>query len=309
MQVNAHGSGSYGPVQADFRCRAADYLRALAASCAACHGFGGATAAKYLRLLSGHSLDVVLVEPEPAFVSCPVSNLVVGGLRQLADITTPYESLRSRHGVTLVRDRAAQIDTQRKTVQLAQGPQIRYDKLVLAPGVDLMFDEVQGLAGAHATGRILHAWKAGPETVGLFRQIEAMRNGGVFAITVPEQPYRCPPGPYERASLVAAYLQKHKPRSKVLILDANPDVTSKAALFKRAWAELYPGLVEYRSQHKAVAVDAAGLTVRFDVQEDVRADVLNVLPPMRAGSLALLAGLANATKTSISWATPSRMQR
>ena len=256
-------------------------------------GYGGATAAKYVRLLSDHRIDVVLVEPNPAFVSCPISNLVVGGVRSLADITTSYDGLR-RHGVTVVHDTVASIDAVKKTVRLAGGPEIRYDKLVVSPGVDLMFDSVQGLRQAQADGRILQAWKAGPETVALFKQLEAMRDGGVYAIAIPEAPYRCPPGPYERASLVAAYLKANKPRSKVLILDANPDVTSKGPLFKKAWADLYPGMVEYRGQHKATSVDAATLTLKLEVQDDVKADVLNVLPPMRAGAIAVQAGLANA---------------
>ena len=257
-------------------------------------GYGGATAAKYIRLLSDYSLDVVLVEPNPAFVSCPISNLVVGGVRQLPDITTSYDALRSRHGVTIVRDTVSSIDVARKTARLAGGPEIRYDKLVLSPGVELMFESIQGLRQAHADGQILQAWKANEETVALFKQIEAMRDGGVYAITIPEAPYRCPPGPYERASVVASYLKKAKPKSKVLVLDANPDVTSKAGLFKKAWSELYGGMLEYRGQHKAVAVDARARTVKFEVQDDVKADVLNVLPAMRAGSLAVQTGLANA---------------
>ena len=257
-------------------------------------GYGGATAAKYIRLLSDHQLDVVLIEPNRAFVSCPISNLVVGGVRQMADITTSYDGLRSKHGVTIVHDMVASIDAARKTVKLAGGPEIRYDKLVLSPGVELMFDGVQGLKQAHADGRILQAWKAGPETTALRQQLQAMRDGGVFAIAIPEAPYRCPPGPYERASVVAAYLKANKPKSKVLILDANPDVTSKGPLFKKAWAELYGDMVEYRSQHKASAVDAKTMTLKFEVQDDVKADVLNVLPPMRAGALAVQTGLANA---------------
>lgn len=256
-------------------------------------GYGGATAAKYARILSDYKIDVVLVEPQTSFVSCPVSNLVVGGTRTLAEVTSSYDALASRHGVTLVRDMAAGIDAAKKTITLASGATIRYDKLVLSPGIDLMFDGVQGLREAQAAGRILQAWKAGPETLALRKQLEAMSDGGVYAIAIPEAPYRCPPGPYERASIVAAYFKRAKPRSKVLILDANPDVTSKPGLFKKAWSELYPGMVEYRPQHKATAVDAKTNTVKFDVQDDVKADVLNVLPPMRAGAIAVAAGLAN----------------
>jgi sulfide dehydrogenase [flavocytochrome c] flavoprotein subunit len=173
---------------------------------------------------------------------------------------------------------------------------VHYDKLVLAPGVDMMWDGVQGLKAAHDAGVILHGWKAGAETLALRRQLEAMPDGGTCAIVIPEAPYRCPPGPYERASVVAAYFQRQKPRSKVLILDGNPDVTSKGPLFKKAWSEIYGPMVEYRPQHKAVAVDAATRTVKFEVQDDVRADVLNVLPPMRAGSLAVQTQLNNANQ-------------
>ena len=257
-------------------------------------GYGGATAAKYIRLLSDQGIDVMLIEPNRQFVSCPVSNLVLSGDRTMADITSPYGGLASRHGVRIVHDRVAAIDADKRQLRLDGGAKVAYDKLVLAPGIDMVWDSVAGLQAAHATGEILHAWKAGPETVALRRQLEALRDGGTFAIVVPEAPYRCPPGPYERASMVAAYFKRHKPRSKVLILDANPDVTSKGPLFKKAWAELYPGMVEYRAQHKAVAVDAATRSVRFEVQDDVRADVLNVLPTMRAGQLAVQTGLANA---------------
>nr|WP_242616947.1 NAD(P)/FAD-dependent oxidoreductase [Rivibacter subsaxonicus] len=256
-------------------------------------GYGGATAAKYVRLLSDHKIDVVLVEPEAAFISCPLSNLVLAGTGKLGDLTVSYEALQRRHGVKLVRDRASRIDPAAKTVTLAGGASIRYDKLVLSPGIELMFDRVEGLAAAQQSGQVLQAWKAGPETEALFRQLQAMRDGGTYAITIPEAPYRCPPGPYERACMVAAYFKREKPKSKVLILDANPDVTSKGPLFKKAWAELYPGMVEYRPQHKTVAVDAKGGAIKFEVQEDVKADVLNVLPPMRAGRIAVDTGLAN----------------
>jgi sulfide dehydrogenase [flavocytochrome c] flavoprotein subunit len=257
-------------------------------------GYGGATAAKYVRLFSDYRIDVVLIEPQSHFVSCPISNLVVGGSRSLAELTTSYDALAARHGVQMVRDMAASIDAAKKTVTLASGASIRYDKLVLSPGIELMFDGIEGLRAAQEAGQILQAWKAGPETLALRQQLEAMRDGGVFAITIPEAPYRCPPGPYERASLVAAYFKRAKPKSKVLILDANQDVTSKPGLFKKAWSELYPGMVEYRPQHKAVAVDAKASTLKFEIQDDVKADVLNVLPPMRAGALAVQSGLANA---------------
>lgn len=256
-------------------------------------GYGGATAAKYVRLLSDYKIDVVLVEPNEAFVSCPISNLVIGGSRQIAEVTSPYGELTRRHGVTIVRDSAAAIDTAKRSVRLAGGATIGYDKLVVSPGVELQFGSIEGLQAAHAGGQILQAWKAGPETVALRRQLEAMPDGGVYAITVPEAPYRCPPGPYERACQVAWYFKNHKPRSKVLILDANPDVTSKGPLFKKVWAEQYQGIVEFRGQHRVTAVDAKAGLIKFDVQEDVKAQVINALPAMRAGSIAVQAGLNN----------------
>ena len=257
-------------------------------------GYGGATAAKYVRLLSAQRIDVTLVEPDPAFVSCPLSNLVLGGSKAMTDITLPYDTLERGYGVRRIRDRVERIEAEARIAVLASGARLPYDKLVLSPGVELMWDGVAGLRAANEQGRILQAWKAGAETTALRRQLEAMRDGGTYAITIPEAPYRCPPGPYERACQVASYVKTAKPRSKVLILDANPDVTSKGALFKRVWAESYPGIVEYRSQHKATAVDAAAGIVKFEVQDEVRADVLNVLPPMRAGAIAVQSGLANA---------------
>jgi NADPH-dependent 2,4-dienoyl-CoA reductase/sulfur reductase-like enzyme len=254
-------------------------------------GYGGATAAKYVRWLSDYKIDVVLIEPQEAFISCPISNLVLSGVKQMADITTPYSALSKRHGVTVVKDIAKSIDTRAKTVTLGGGATIGYDKLIVSPGIDLQYDTIEGLRAANASGQILQAWKAGPETVALRRQLEAMPDGGVFAITIPEAPYRCPPGPYERASVVAGYLKANKPRSKVLILDANQDVTSKGPLFKRVWNEQYKGILEYRAQHKVTAVDAKAGVIKFDVQEDVKAQVLNVLPAMRAGAIAVQTGL------------------
>lgn len=257
-------------------------------------GYGGTTASKYIRLLSDYTIDVMMVEPNRQFVSCPVSNLVIGGQRKMADITNPYNGLSNKHGVRIVHDMVTSVDAVKKTATLAGGTVVQYDKLVMSPGIDFMWDQTEGLKAAHEAGQILHAWKAGAETVALRQQLEAMRDGGTYAITIPEAPYRCPPGPYERASVIAAYFKKAKPKSKVLILDGNPDVTSKGPLFKKAWAELYGGMVEYRPQHKAIGVDAKTRTVKFEVQDDVKADVLNVLPVMRAGALAVNTGLANA---------------
>ena len=256
-------------------------------------GYGGATAAKYLRMWSDKRIDVTLVEPNTSFISCPISNLVVGGYKQMSDITVPYDNLSRRHGVKVVHDTVASIDPAKKTVKLAGGDTLAYDRLVVSPGIDLIWSSVQGLQAASQEGRILQAWKAGAETAALRRQLEAMPDGGVYALTIPEAPYRCPPGPYERASVVAAYFKQAKPKSKVLLLDANADVTSKGPLFKKVWAEQYKGILEYRPKHKAVAVDANTNTVKFEVNDDVKADVLNVLPSMRAGTIAQQTGLAN----------------
>jgi len=256
-------------------------------------GYGGATAARYLRLWSGNAVDVTLVEPQAAFVSCPLSNLVLGGSKAMADITVPYDALARRHGIRLARDRAVAIDPSQRQVRLAGGQRLRYDRLVLSPGVDMLTAELPGLARPGGD-QVLHAWHAGPQTAALRRQIEAMPDGGTVAIIIPLAPYRCPPGPYERACQVAHYLKQHKPRSKVLVLDANPDITSKAELFRRVWATQYAGLIEYRPQYTTVDVDPATHTLKFDVQDDERADVLNVIPAQRAGAIAVAAGLATA---------------
>ena len=256
-------------------------------------GYGGATAAKYVRLLSDYKMDVVLIEPNGAFISCPISNLVVGGSKQIADVTTSYATLSKNHGVIMVKDMAVSIDSAKKTVTLGGGSAIAYDKLIVSPGIELNMASIEGLAAAHSSGQILQAWKAGAETVALRKQLQDMPDGGVYAITIPTAPYRCPPGPYERACQVAWYFKNNKPKSKVLILDANPDVTSKGPLFKKVWANEYKGIIEYRGDHKVTAVDAQTGKMKFEVQEDVRANVLNVLPAMRAGTIARQAGLNN----------------
>ena len=257
-------------------------------------GFGGATCAHYLKMWGGN-VDVTLVERNAAFISCPISNLVVGGFRAMSDITRGYDTLRAA-GVKVVQDEVLAIDPIKKTVRLKGGSPLSYDRLVVSPGVDFMFEQVGGLEREINAGRVAHAWKAGPQTELLRRQLESMPDGGVVAMTIPKAPYRCPPGPYERACQVANYLKKNKPKSKVIILDANPDVISKPGLFKKVWAEQYAGILEYRPQFNVTAVDAKTKTLKFDVQDDLKADVLNILPAMRAGDLAVQGGIANANK-------------
>lgn len=256
-------------------------------------GYGGATVAKYLDLWSNGTLDITLVEADPAFVSCPLSNLVLGGSKQLSDITVSYDGLVKR-GIKVRLDIARAVDPVRGTVRISDQQDLPYDRLVLSPGVDMLYDEVEGMGGADAQARVLHAWKAGPQTLALRRQLEAMRDGGVFVISIPRAPYRCPPGPYERACQVAWYFKLAKPRSKVLILDGNEDVISKKALFIKAWNEDYKGIVEYRPNYVLTGVDVATLTAKFETADDVRADVLNVIPPQRAGAIAAQAGVITA---------------
>jgi len=265
-------------------------------------GFGGATAAKYIRMWDP-SIDVVLVEREASFVSCPISNLVLAGYSSMQEITRGYDGLR-RHGVQVVRDEATAVDPAKKVVRLARGGDLAYERLVISPGIDFTFGDIAGYEAAMQEGSVLHAWKAGPQTVALRRQLEEMRDGGVYILSVPLAPYRCPPGPYERASMVAAYFKQAKPRSKVLVLDANPDVTSKPGLFKRAWTDLYQGILEFRGNSRAVAVDGKSRTVKLEL-EDVKGDVINVVPPHRAGEIAAKSGLitTNNRWCDVDWST------
>jgi sulfide dehydrogenase [flavocytochrome c] flavoprotein chain len=265
-------------------------------------GFGGATAAKYIRMWDP-SIDVVLVERDASFVSCPISNLVLAGYSSMQEITRGYDGLQ-RHGVQVVRDEVTAVDPSKKTVRLSRGGEIGYERLVVSPGIDFTFGDVAGYEAAMQDGTVLHAWKAGPQTVALRRQLEEMRDGGVYILSVPLAPYRCPPGPYERASMVAAYFKQAKPRSKVLVLDANPDVTSKGALFKRAWTDLYQGILEFRGNSRAVAVDGKSRTVKLEL-EDVKGDVINVVPPHRAGDIAAKSGLitTNNRWCDVDWRT------
>jgi NADPH-dependent 2,4-dienoyl-CoA reductase/sulfur reductase-like enzyme len=266
-------------------------------------GFGGATAAKYLRLWSQGRVAVTLVEPNHSFVSCPISNLVIGGSRTLADITVGYQGLR-RWGVNVVHDTVAAIDAERGLVRLASGIAWSFDRAVVSPGIDFMYEQVQGMS-ADATTRVPHAWKAGAQTVLLRRQLEAMPDGGVVAMSIPLAPYRCPPGPYERACQIAWYLKHAKPRSKLVVLDANPQIVSKGPLFTRAWKDAYDGILEYRADAAVAEVDVAGRTFVLERGDRVRADVLNLIPPMRAGDIARTSGLvtANGRWCEVDWTT------
>ena len=255
-------------------------------------GYGGATAAKYIRMWSDGKVDVTLVERDGEFISCPLSNLVIGGSKGLADITVPYSGL-DKWGIRRVRDEAIAIDPAARTVKLAGGTTLPYDRLILSPGVDFIWEQVPSLNSAAAQAKVLHAWKAGPQTVALRRQLEAMPDGGVFVMHIPKAPYRCPPGPYERACQVAYYLSTQKKKSKVILLDANEDVQSKKGLFMSAWSGRYKGYVEYRPNSALVDVDVATLTAKLDF-DSVKADVINVIPPQHAGAIARQLGMANA---------------
>ena len=254
-------------------------------------GFGGATTAKYIRMGS-ENIQVTLIERNPNFISCPFSNLVIGGSKTMADITHGYDALRSKYGVNVMQAEVTGIDPHRQSVTTNTGV-VSYDRLVISPGIDFMYaDGLANLASAEAQEQIPHAWKAGAQTAGLRRQLEAMKDGGVYVISIPKAPYRCPPGPYERVCQVAAYLKAHKPKSKIIVLDANPEITSKKGLFTKAWAEMYPGMIEYKPNNMAVEVDIAKRIITTEF-EKTKADVLNVVPPQKAGGVASLAGVVN----------------
>ena len=263
-------------------------------------GFGGATAARYLKMWGGN-VDVTMVERNANFVSCPISNLVLGGHKQMADITRGYDGLRAL-GVKVVQGEVTVVDAAAKKVRLAGGGELAYDRPIVSPGIDFMTDAVGGLASALATDQVTHSWKAGPQTVLLRKQLEAMPDGGVFAIAIPKVPYRCPPGPYERACMVASYFKTAKPKSKVLVLDANPEITSKKGLFEKAFKDHYAGIVEYRGNNELKSVDGTTARLEFD---DVKANVLNVIPPQRAGDIARSAGLVNVNErwVGVNWLT------
>lgn len=252
-------------------------------------GWGGATAAKYVRL-ADPSIEVILLEPNKEFVSCPFSNMVLSGLESLKKLTLGYDRLK-RYGVTIRHEAASAIEPDQRRVRVGDG-YLEYDRLIVSPGVDFQWGQVEGLEAVK--DKVLHAWKAGPQTVQLARQLQSMPDGGVFVLTVPPVAYRCPPGPYERACQVAWYLKTKKPRSKLIVLDANNDVVSKGALFKTAWKE-YPNL-EYRPSSKVEKIDSSSREVATEIGDKVKYDVINLIPPQRAAAIAVQADLVGGDK-------------
>lgn len=267
-------------------------------------GFGGATAAKYLRMWSEGAIEVFLIDSNPAFVSCPLSNLVLGGSRNIGDVTVGYTGLRER-GIQVINDTVSAINVDKKTISLSKIQDLSWDRLIVSPGIEFMFDQVGRLRDAAVQQRVLHAWRAGAQTVALRKQLEDMRDGGVYVLSIPLAPYRCPPGPYERACQVAHYFKTAKPRSKVIILDANPDLVSKPALFRAQFNGQYKGIIEYRNNSEVKDVNVETMSAIMDVGGDVRADVLNVVPPQRAANIAQQAGLitANNRWCGVNWLT------
>lgn len=257
-------------------------------------GFGGSTFTRYMKMWTPNA-EVTVIEPNPHFVSCPTSNEVLAGITKMEDITRPYDNIK-KIADKWVQDTVVGIDTSKKTVKTAGGQTLAYDRLVLAGGIELLFNTVEGY-DAEAQKTVMHAWKAGPQTATLRKQLEAMPDGGVFVMSVPKAPYRCPPGPYERACLVAHYFKQAKPKSKVIVLDGNEDIASKKPLFLAAWKKHYGygtdnSMIEYRPNNMPRSVNTKTMMVGTEF-DDVKGDVLNVVPPMRAAEVCGMAGVRN----------------
>jgi sulfide dehydrogenase [flavocytochrome c] flavoprotein subunit len=265
-------------------------------------GYGGATAARYVKEWAP-DINVTVVERGSEFVSCPLSNLVLGGNTQIGNLTMGYGRLNAR-GVRVVRDEAVAVDAGARQVRLKTGHALSYDRLIISPGVDFIYDGIPGLQSTDAQTRVLHAWKAGEQTVALRKQLEAMRDGGVFVLHIPMAPYRCPPGPYERVCQVADYFRRSKPKSKIIVLDSNPDITSKKGLFLQSWDGVYKGMIDYRPNSELQDVDAKGMAIKLTF-DSVKGDVINVVPPHRAGDIARSTGLVTANQRwcGVDWMT------
>lgn len=255
-------------------------------------GFGGASCARTIKEVDP-AIAVTLIERDQVFVTCPFSNTVLGGINDMDYLTHTFDALRDKHGVKVVNSEVMAVDPVAKTVTLTGGDKISYDRLVLSPGIALKWGAIEGYDEA-AADLMPHAWKAGEQTLLLHKQLQEMKDGGVVVIAAPPNPFRCPPGPYERASLIAYYLKAHKPKSKILILDAK-DKFSKQGLFHQGWEKLYPGMIEWVSaanDGKVVRVDAKKGVLYTEFSEH-KADVANVIPPQKAGQIAEAAGLTD----------------
>jgi sulfide dehydrogenase [flavocytochrome c] flavoprotein subunit len=253
-------------------------------------GWGGATAAKYVRL-TDPSIDVTLLEPNKEFISCPFSNLVLAGVESLKNLTMNYNGLR-KYGVKIRHEAAAAIEADNKRVRVGKDS-LEYDRLIVSPGIDFQWDQIEGLARAKDT--VLHAWKAGPQTLQLARQLQSLSDGGVVVMTVPPVAYRCPPGPYERASMIAWYLQTKKPKSKLIVLDDNKDIVSKPGLFKAVFKD-YAANLDYRPSQKVEKIDVGAKEVTTETGDKVKYEVINLIPPQRAGAIAVEADLVGGDK-------------
>ncbi|MFW5431742.1 MAG: FCSD flavin-binding domain-containing protein [Methylophilaceae bacterium] len=252
-------------------------------------GYAGTTAAKYIRMWSNNAIAVTVIEQSSQFVSCPLSNLVLGGSKSINELTFGYDAVQKNHDINWVQDTVTGINTDTKKVNMKRG-EISYDRLIVAPGVDFTYETLPNLQSEAAQEQVPHAWKAGWQTVNLRKQLEAMPDGGVFVMSVPKVPFRCPPGPYERVCQVASYFKTHKAKSKIIVLDANPGIVSKKGLFSKVWANEYKGIIDYRPNNEISKIDLASKTVTTDF-EKVKADVLNIIPPQRAGKPAQMANL------------------
>lgn len=256
-------------------------------------GFGGSTCAKYLQRFNSN-LDITLLEPSARYITCPFSNTVISGMQQMDSITHDYSAHRNR-GIKVIHAMAQDVDPAGKKLILDNGDVLAYDRLVLAPGIDFKWEDVEGM-NADDAETIPHAWKGGAQTILLRKQLTSMPNGGVVIIAAPENPFRCPPGPYERISLIAHYLKQHKPKSKILVLDTK-DTFSKQALFKQAWGKLYPGMIEWiggSNGGRVDEIDVVSRTLYTESGDTHKGDVVNFIPPQKAGALAHRAGLTNA---------------
>ncbi len=254
-------------------------------------GYGGTIAAKYIRMMD-KSIEVTLIERNDHFVSCPFSNLYLGGLLpDLSSLTIKYDKLAANYGINVVQAEVSGIDAVGHSVTTSKGV-FKYDRLVVSPGIEFRTDEIKG----YDPEIMPHAWKAGPQTMLLRKQLEAMKPGGTVVLSIPVAPFRCPPGPYERTNMIAMYLKQHKPGSKIIVLDGNPDIVSKKGLFLKGWKKHYEGIVDYRPAKKVTEVDTRKMTVLVEGVEEIKGDVINVIPPQKAGQIAHTAGLVGPDK-------------